>query len=93
MTRIITPIATSQIQAAYGPVVDSFELDQIQVHIINALKPQNKILPSAHRSVLNRVIMMAGGTVDGRTYHQWKRAGRTVTPGSEPIYILSPIVG
>jgi hypothetical protein len=37
--------------------------------------------------------MLSSGTTDGRSYHQWKRAGRTIAPGSQPIYILSPIPG
>jgi len=42
-------------------------------------------------SIRNQLLAWLAGTVDGRTYNDWKKVGRHVVKGSKAFWILAPL--
>ena len=89
---IINATSITNSQTSSSAVINAFETDQIPSLIVNALIPQDRTIPSAWWSYLNRILMLSSGTIDARTLAQWIRGGRRVKIGSRPITILAPVV-
>ncbi len=70
-------------------IIQLFEEGNVPKAIAIATFPPFDV-PSAKWSLLNRLIMMAFGTSDGRGWHQWKEVGRNIKKGSKAFYILAP---
>jgi hypothetical protein len=80
---------TAIIEKAVQGILTRFESGDIPEAIAYSLFPTPNI-PSSEWSLLNRMLMYLGDTVDARGIRQWNRIGRRVKKGSKAIYILVP---
>ncbi len=78
-----------RVRAVLETILERFKSGDIPKAIAYALFPIPKI-PSASWSLLNRIMMLFGGTTDARGIRQWNSVGRKVKRGAKAIYILVP---
>jgi len=70
-------------------ILDKFKSGDVPAAVAYTLFPIPDI-PSAKWSLLNRTLMFLNGTMDARSYVQWKKANRYVKKGSKGLYIIVP---
>jgi len=78
-----------RVRAVLETILERFKSGDIPKAIAYAMFPIPSI-PSAHWSLLNRMVMLIGGTTDARGIRQWNSVGRKVKKGAKAIYILVP---
>ena len=80
---------SGRIKSALESILKKFASGEIPEVVSLSLLPY-KSKPSFKWSLLNRALMIAGGTLDARGYNQWKDVNRFVKKGAKAIVILAP---
>ena len=78
-------------RSALSEVARMFETGDIPETIAIVVFPRLNV-PSARYSLLNRLLLAAGGTADARGIRTWNQVGRRVKKGSRAIWIFAPII-
>jgi hypothetical protein len=78
----------AEAKAQYERILNSAGNDEAKLYaLLNALNARS---PCAKYSFRNKVIVVANGTLDARSFLEWKKAGRKVKKGAKAFYISMP---
>lgn len=80
---------SGKIKLALESILEKFKSGEIPEVVSLSMLPY-KTKPCAKWSLLNRALMIAGGTLDARGFNQWKAVNRFVKKGAKAIVILAP---